>query len=181
MCEESLVAPSSSRGKRRLAAETAFRVWGKEHSCPVVILRVAAIYGPGRLPLQHLRSGHPVLHEEDAPLTNRIHVDDLARVCLAALVKGEDGDIFNVSDGSPTTLTAYFDLVCDHLGLPRLPRVTLTEARSAMAPLMYSYFTESRLVDNRKMLEKLKIALRYPSITEGVASLVDNAGMVQEG
>jgi nucleoside-diphosphate-sugar epimerase len=171
--EESPAVPGSSRGKRRLDAETAIRDWGDAHAVPVIVLRVAAIYGPGRIPLHHLKHGHPLLNEHEAPLTNRIHVDDLAQVCLAALHKGDNGDILNVSDGQPTTLTAYFNLLSDRLGLPRLPQVSLAEARAVMAPLMYSYFTEAKLVDNRKMLAKLGISLRYPSIAEGIATMVN--------
>ncbi|HEY5974791.1 MAG TPA: SDR family oxidoreductase [Geobacteraceae bacterium] len=179
--EESATAPGSSRGKRRLDAETAIKTWCVDHAVPVIFLRVAAIYGPGRIPLHHLKNGHPLLNEDEAPLSNRIHVDDLAQVCLAALHKGDSGDIFNVSDGQPTTLTAYFNLLSDQLGLPRLPQVSLAEARAVMAPLMYSYFTESKLVDNRKMLTRLGIALRYPSIAEGVATIVDGmeAGLAE--
>ncbi|WP_318258609.1 SDR family oxidoreductase [Geobacter anodireducens] len=111
--EETPPNPQTSRARRRYDAETVFRQWGAERGVPVVILRVTGIYGPGRLPLQQLTSGQPVLEDSLAPVTNRIHSDDLARICLAAAERGEDGDIFNVSDGHPTTMTAYFDACAD--------------------------------------------------------------------
>jgi len=166
--EETPPDPRTARGKRRLDAETAFGEWGRKRGVPVVILRVTGIYGPGRLPVNQLTSGQPVLDERLASLTNRIHADDLVRVCLAAAERGEDGDIFNVSDGHPGTMTEYFNAAADLLGLPRPRQVSWEEAQQVMSPLMFSYVSESRRLDNRKMLEKLGVTLRYPTLAEGM-------------
>jgi nucleoside-diphosphate-sugar epimerase len=166
--EETPANPQTARGKRRLDAETVFREWGHERGVPVIILRVTGIYGPGRLPVSQITSGQPVLDERIANLTNRIHADDLARVCLAAAERAENGDIFNVSDGHPGTMTEYFNAAADFLGLPRPRQVSREEAQQVMSPLMLSYVSESRRMDNRKMLEKLGITLRYPTLTEGI-------------
>ena len=166
--EETPVNPQTSRGKRRLHGESLFTAWGRERGVPVVILRVGAIYAADRLPVNQLVSGQPVLREEDALPTNRIHADDLSRVCLAALERGRDGDIFNVSDGSPGTMTEYFNAAADRLGLPRPPQVSWEEARRVMSPLMVSYFSESRVLDNTRMLQRLGLTLRYPDLKAGL-------------
>lgn len=166
--EETPAKPQTARGKRRLDAETVFREWGCDRGVTVVILRVTGIYGPGRLPVNQLTSGQPVLDERIANLTNRIHADDLALVCHAAAERAEAGDIFNVCDGHPGTMTEYFIAAADFLGLPRPRQVSLEEAPQFMSPLMLSYVSESRRMDNRKMLEKLGIALRYPTLAEGI-------------
>lgn len=160
--------PQAAHGKRRLHAERLFLEWGEERRVPVVILRVTAIYAADRLPVSQLTTGQPVLREEESRPSNRIHADDLSRICLAALDKGEDGDIFNVSDGSPSSMTSYFNAAADRLGLPRPRQVTMEQARKLMSPLMISYFSESRVVDNRKMLEKLGIKLLYPDLEAGL-------------
>jgi nucleoside-diphosphate-sugar epimerase len=160
--------PLTSRGKRRLDAEGAFLSLGESLDIPVVILRVTGIYGPGKLPYSQLQAGLPVLSEAESSLTNRIHAHDLAAVCVAAAEKGEQGDIFNVSDGHPTTMTHYFNAVADALKLPRPRQISREEAREVMPPLMLSYFSESRLIDNRKMLNNLGVSLRYPSLDKGL-------------
>lgn len=170
--EESPAEPLSAMGKRRLDAETVFRDYGAVHKVPVVILRVSGIYGPGRLPLMQIRQGQPLLHEAEAGPSNRIHADDLADVCVAAAVKGEDGDIFNVSDGHPSSMTSYFNAVADAIGEPRQPQVSLDQARQVMSPLMFSYVNESKIVDVSLMLQKLEIRLRYPDMREGIKASV---------
>jgi nucleoside-diphosphate-sugar epimerase len=166
--EASLTEPLSAMGKRRLDAERCFQEYGQEQGIPVVILRVSGIYGPGRLPLMQISQGQPLLREKEAGPSNRIHADDLAAVCLAAAERGVDGDIFNVSDGNPSSMTAYFNAVADALGLPRQPQVTLEEARRLMSPLMFSYVSESRVVHNSRMLKTLGVTLRYPTLAEGL-------------
>ena len=167
--EQTPANPRTSRGKRRLHGEQLFVHWARERGVAVVILRVGAIYAADRLPVNQLKSGQPVLRDEEARPTNRIHADDLSRICLAALERGEDGDLFNVSDGSPSTMTEYFCAAADRLGLPRPPQVGWEEARRVMTPLMISYFSESRVMDNSLLLEKLGITLRYPDLAAGLA------------
>jgi nucleoside-diphosphate-sugar epimerase len=68
----------------------------KEHGA--IVLRIAGIYGPGRNPIEWIRSGRvgPI-----RKYVNLIHVVDLAAICLAALARGESGEVYNVSDGTP--------------------------------------------------------------------------------
>jgi nucleoside-diphosphate-sugar epimerase len=168
--EDSPAEPVSAMGRRRLDAEKAFIEYGLTNNVPVVILRVSGIYGPGRLPLMQISQGQPLLREEESGPSNRIHADDLAAVCLAAAERGEDGDIFNVSDGHPSSMTSYFNACADALKLPRQPQVTFEEARLVMSPLMFSYVSESRVVDCGRMLERLNVRLRYPTVQEGLAA-----------
>lgn len=164
--EQSPAAASSAMGKRRLDAEQQFSAFGERHNIPVAILRVSGIYGPGRLPLMQISQGQPLLKEELARPTNRIHVDDLAQVCLAALKRGNG--IYNVSDGAPCSMTTYFNSVASALGMPLPPQVDLDEARRVMPPLLFTYFVESRVVDNSRMLSELGISLRYPTLEAGL-------------
>ncbi len=170
--ELSPTVPTTAMGKRRLDAEAAFLEYGAERGVPVIILRVAGIYGPGRLPLMQISQGQPLLREEESGPSNRIHCDDLVQVCLAAAEKGEGEDVFNVSDGHPSSMTTYFNACADALGFPRQPQVSLEEARRVMSPLMFSYVSETREVDNARMLERLGIKLRYPTLSDGVNASV---------
>lgn len=174
--EVSPAEPASAMGKRRLDAENAFVEFGTRSGTPIIILRVSGIYGPGRLPLTQIRQGQPLLRAEEARPSNRIHADDLALICLAAAEKGQAGDVFNVSDGNPCSMTDYFNAVADSLGEPRQPQVPLEAARSVMSPLMYSYVSESRVVDSSRMRDVLGITLRYPTLAEGLKASIEPAG-----
>jgi len=166
--EDSPTEPASAMGKRRLDAEQSFQEYGNRSGAAVIVLRVSGIYGPGRLPLMQISQGQPLLREEESGPSNRIHARDLADICITAAERGKGGDIFNVSDGHPSSMTSYFNACADLLGYPRQPQVTLEEARRVMSPLMLSYITESRVIDNSRMLSRLGVVLRYPSMAEGL-------------
>lgn len=163
--------PQVDRARRRLDMETQLRNWGERHAIPVVILRVGGIYGPGRLPLQRIKDGVPVLKEELAPKTNRIHADDLARVCLAAATKPGGARIYNVSDGQDSNMTEYFFILADYFGLPRPPEVDWTEAEKTISKGMLSYLRESRRMDTTRMQQELGVELQYPTLLEGLKAI----------
>ncbi len=174
--EETPAAPGTDRGRRRLDAENVLLAWGSRRDVPVVVLRVAGIYGPGRLPVEAIRRGTPVIAEAEAPYTNRIHAEDLAQVCVAAADRGPGGRIYTVSDGVPGTITEYCLAVADRRGLPRPPVVGVEEARKVLSPGLMSYLSESRRIDCRRMQEELGVVLRYPTLAEGLsASVTDEA------
>ncbi len=161
-------APVADRAHRRLDAENRWRAWSRESGGELVILRVAGIYGPGKLPEARLRSGKPMVAEAESPVTNHIHSADLVTVCLAAMARGVPGEVYNVSDGHPGSMTGYFNAVADFLGLPRPPVITLERARTELTPGMLSYLGESRRLSNRKLIEELGVRLRYPTLAEGL-------------
>lgn len=169
--EEQAVQPQTARGRRRLDAEKSLRRWGGKTGVPFVILRVGGIYGPGRLPVARLEKGLPILAPAESPYTNRIHQDDLAQVCVAAAQRGAAGEVYNVADGHPGTMSQYFIDVAEALGLPPPPIVSRAEAEKVMSAGMLSYLRESRRLDNRKMREELAVELRYPDLAAGLAAL----------
>lgn len=164
-------APQVDRARRRCAAEQRLQAWRAAGNGEIVILRVAGIYGPGKLPLARLRQQVPMIAAADAPWTNRIHIDDLVAVLEAAMARGGDGEVYNVSDGRPGNMREYFDQVADLFQLPRAPVITLAEAGEALSAGMLSYLGESRRLDNRKMREQLGVELRYPNLASGLRAV----------
>ncbi|BCU06012.1 SDR family oxidoreductase [Allochromatium tepidum] len=161
--------PTLDRSLRRLDAEEQLRRWSREHGGELIVLRVAGIYGPGRLPLERLKRGLPLVRPEEAPYSNRIHVDDLVAVCVAAMERGRNGDIFNVSDGHPSTMTEYFMQIAEAAGLPQPPLIGMAEASAHLSEGMMGYMSESRRLSNRRLREELGVELRYPTLAEGLA------------
>jgi len=166
--EETPATPQVDRAKRRYDAEQQLQQWGEKNSVDITILRVGGIYGPGRLPLKRLEDKIPMLHEHLSPQTNRIHADDLAQVCVAAAIKDTAGEIYNVSDGTNSNMTEYFNTIADFCDLERPPLVDWDEAEKTISPGMLSYLRESRKMDNSKMINELDIELIYPSLKDGL-------------
>ena len=162
--------PLTDRARRRANAERQLRNWGARTGVRVTILRAPGIYAVDRLPLERLERGTPALRPEDDAYVNHVHADDLARMALAALRHGQPNRSYNAVDDAPHRMGDYFDLVADRFGLPRPPRIARDEARRIVAPQLYSFMNESRRLSNGRIKRELRVALRYPSVHEGLAA-----------
>lgn len=167
--ESTPINPIVDRALRRADAEASLLQWAQKHKVDYLILRVPGIYAADRLPLKRLKAGTPVVARDESPWTNRIHADDLATACFAALNSPVANEIVNVSDDAPSHMTEYFFAVADYAGLPRPPQISLQQARQTLSSGMLSYLTESRRIDNTKMKNLLHIKLRYPTLRQGLA------------
>ncbi len=169
--ETRAVAPATDRARRRVDAEQRLRWYGRAFGTGVSLLRIPGIYAadrPGGAPRERVERGTPLLREADDVYTNHIHADDLARACIAALHRGRPQRAVHVSDDTEMKMGDYFDLVADLAGLPRAPRIARDAAHERLAPMTLSFMSESRRLVNRRLKAELRVALRYPTVREGL-------------
>lgn len=166
------LAPATPRAQRRASAERVLRELGRA-GLRVSLLRIPGIYAADRAAdtvQDRLRRAIPVLRPEDDVFTSHIHADDLARACLAALWRGRPQRAYNVSDLTPMKMGDYFDLAAGLYGLPRPPRLPRSAAQQQLSPLRLSFMSESRRLDNQRLLRELGLRLLYPGVAEGLAA-----------
>ena len=164
------VNPKAKRAHRRLSAESLLINWSAQTDGEYMILRVPGIYAQDRLPLARLKKGLAIVKEAEAGWTNRIHADDLAQACKAAMQCSCSNEIINICDGNPSTMTDYFNQIADYANLPRPPQISMKEAEKTLSAGMVSYLKESRRIHNDKMLTLLKIKLQYPDLKSSLQS-----------
>ncbi len=132
-----------------------------------VILRLAGIYGPGRIPrVKQLRAGQAIAAPSEGYL-NLIHVDDAARVVLAAEARASGGTIYCVSDGQPVLRREYYEQLACLTGSPP-PTFAPPSPDSPASQRAGS----SKRVRNQRLLSQLQVRLDYPSYREGLAAIV---------
>jgi len=167
----------SARAKRRVAAERLLGDWCRDRGAELYVLRVPAIYGPGRLGLDRLRAGDPVLRDADAGPGNRIHVDDLVECCLAAMqTQRAPPGIYNVGDGDDRSSSSFSRAVARLAGLPPPPELDLGAAARTWSRERMSFVAESRRLDTRRMREVLGVRPKYGDPEDGIrASLAEEA------
>jgi nucleoside-diphosphate-sugar epimerase len=163
------VNPQTDRARRRVDAERQLARWCAERGAALVILRAPGIYAADRLPIERLRVGTPVLRPEEDVHTNHIHADDLAAAAVRALEPDAAPGVYNVSDDSGLLMGEWMDLVARHTGLPKAPRVAKARVAQHVSPTVLSFMSESRRLDNRRMKSVLRLALRYPTVHEGLS------------
>ena len=169
--ETRTVNAGTPRAMRRVDAENQVRFFGRSAGVRAQILRIPGIYAPDReggTPRERLQRGTPVLRAEDDVYTNHIHSDDLARGCIAALWKGRPQRIYNLSDDTQMKMGDYFDMAADLYQMTRPPRVARDSAKSQLPVMLLSFMSESRRLVNQRMKQELGLALRYPTVLDGL-------------
>jgi nucleoside-diphosphate-sugar epimerase len=107
--EETPANPSSESGKAILEAEQFLQ--GHPWNARVILLRLAGIYGPERIPIPR-NSEHPA---EDG-LINLIHVEDAVRAIILAAEAADPPRTFVISDGAPVLRSAFQQAAAEILG-----------------------------------------------------------------
>ena len=165
------VAPVNARAERRVDAERVLRRWARHHEGKLSILRVPGIYAADRLPLERLRQGTPALLDADDVYTNHIHADDLAQIIALALFRAQPLRVYHTVDDSALKMGDYFDQVATAFKLPRPPRVPRAELSKQVSPMLLSFMSESRRLSNERMKTELGVRLRWPAVSDLLASL----------
>lgn len=171
--ETRAVQPHTARATRRVHAEASVRAYGQRTGVACTVLRIPGIYAPDRAggtPRDRLLRGTPVLQAADDVYTNHIHADDLARACVLALWRGSGQRNINVCDDTELKMGDYFDLAADLYGLPRPARLPRHQAQAQLPVMLLSFMSESRRLSNLRMKTELGLALRYPTVREGLVA-----------
>jgi nucleoside-diphosphate-sugar epimerase len=133
-----------------------------------IILRLAGIYGPGRIPrLATLLAGEPIAAPSDGYL-NLIHVDDAASIVLAAEERAAPPCLYTVSDGQPPIRADYYAELARIAGAPP-PRFSTPDPNSHAALRAES----NKRISNRRLMTDLAVTLQYPSYREGLAAILN--------
>ncbi|MGH7265647.1 MAG: NAD-dependent epimerase/dehydratase family protein, partial [Candidatus Rokuibacteriota bacterium] len=117
----------------KIEAEKLLLGMSREFHGAVQVLRLAYVYGPGtyavwRQPLRLLQQGTLRLIGDGAAPLPLLYADDLARFVATALGEppaGGSAAIHVLANPQPTTVRAVFDVIADHLRVPRPRSVPL--------------------------------------------------------
>ncbi|MBM4360115.1 MAG: NAD-dependent epimerase/dehydratase family protein [Deltaproteobacteria bacterium] len=153
--ETTPVAPRTPRERLRVDAEVAVAAF----DAATLVLRPAAIYGPGRGAHVSIREGTWRIGGDGGNHMSRVHVEDLAALAEAALFTDLEG-AYPVADEEPCTSREVTEFCCSLLGLPipaSVDPAELDETRRA-----------NRRVDGRAVCRALGVSLRHPSYRVGI-------------
>lgn len=174
--ESSALAPTSERGRRRVAAEAAWLALHRDHGVPVHVFRLAGIYGPGRSPIDKVRDGTAQRVIKPGHAFGRIHVEDIAQVLTASMARPDPGAVYNVCDDEPEAPAEVIAFACRLLGVPPPPPVAFEEAEKGMSPMALSFWRDNRRVDNGRLKRDLGVRLAHPTYREGLAAILAAEG-----
>lgn len=168
--ERSALNAKSARALARVAAEAQWAGHSAEWALPLVIFRLAGIYGSGRSALDAVREGRARRIVKPGQVFNRIHVDDIARALKASIENPRAGELFNLTDDEPAPPQDVVEYACALLGVAPPPETVLEDAE--LSEMARSFYDDNKRVRNAAMKTRLGIDLLYPSHREGLAAIL---------
>lgn len=168
--EESALEPTGTRGRRRVAAESAWQELARAHGLPLHIFRLAGIYGPGRNAIASVRAGTAKRIDKPGQVFSRIHVADIAAVLEASMARPHPGRIYNVCDDDPAPPEAVISFASDLLGQPPPPLVPFADAE--LSEMGRSFYRDNKRVRNGRIKDELGVRLAYPDYKRGLKALL---------
>ncbi|MGN2247828.1 NAD-dependent epimerase/dehydratase family protein [Frateuria sp. GZRR35] len=116
--EDTPARPPGFNGSVLLEAER----WLADVPVQSTVLRLAGLYGPGRLQLiERLRAGLARVPREQAHWANRIHVDDAASAIAHLLLLPDADPLYLGVDDTPLPLDVLYDHLAGLVGAPPPP------------------------------------------------------------
>ncbi|MEC9415789.1 MAG: NAD-dependent epimerase/dehydratase family protein [Pseudomonadota bacterium] len=165
-------APKTKRAIKRLQSEKFLKNWCNERNIELIILRVAGIYGPGRLGVDKIKKGLTVIKKDEEQPSNRIHIEDLTSCCINALTKRKIKGIYNISDGNHKSQSWFVKTICHQMKLNMPTEISRKKAKNTWNQKRLTFLEESRRIDTRKMRKDLLDKLRYPDPEKGIREIL---------
>jgi len=164
--EDSPTDPTREGGRVCLAAEQV--LLASPLGERAVILRMAGIYGPGRVPNRADLLAQKPLPFDPASALNLIHVDDAATVVLAAEKSATTPRTYVVSDGHPVARGDYY---AELARLWNTPTPLFAAPSETNAPPRRG--GADKRVDPARMRRELAPAFEYPDYRGGLRSIIE--------
>jgi nucleoside-diphosphate-sugar epimerase len=166
--ESAPTKPVNERSRIRVEVEQQWRDYATKRGIPLLILRLAGIYGPGRSAFDKLRDGTARRIVKPNQVFNRIHVDDIGRVTQLAAARTLGGT-FNLSDDEPAPPQ---DLVTYAARLMNVaPPAEIPFENAQMTEMARSFYSDNKRVSSKAIKAALGIDLLYPTYREGLVAI----------
>lgn len=156
------------RQLRRLDAEQQWKRFARKNKAAYVLLRIAGIYGPNRLPIEAARSQSPLLFPQQAPYINHILVTDLVKIASQLAAKSNVQGIFNIADGHPKKMGALQQLVAHHLDYPAASFQAWNEIWETASDMKREIMQSSRRLSIELLKKELGNDLVFTPMTAGI-------------
>ena len=160
--------PINKRSQQRVEVEQRWAEFAARRGVPLLVLRLAGIYGPGRSSFDKLREGTARRIVKPGQVFNRIHVDDIGRI-TALSARARLGGTFNLSDDEPAPPQDLVEYAAKLMGVPVPPGIPFEAAQ--MTPMARSFYADNKRVDSKAIQQALGISLLYPNYRAGLDAI----------
>lgn len=155
--------------RRRLLAEAQWRGFARNKGVASAVFRLPGIYGPGRNALVQLAEGRARHVVRPGLVFNRLHVEDLAAVVVAAM--GRPGEaLYLPADDEPAAPQEVLAFAAKLGGFAMPPAVAWDDP--SVSPALRRFYASNKRIDSRGTREALGWKPKFATYREGLQDAI---------
>lgn len=168
--DESSVADAvDDTARRRLLAEEQWRGFARDKGVASAVFRLPGIYGPGRNALVQLAESRARHVLRPGLVFNRLHVEDLAAVVVAAM--GHPGEaLYLPADDEPAPPQDVLAFAAELGGFAMPPAVAWDDP--SVSPALRRFYASNKRIDSRGTREALGWKPTFATYREGLQDAI---------
>lgn len=171
--EHSAADASETTGVQRRLAESQWRALAEERGLASAIFRLPGLYGRERNALLQLAQGRAKHVVKPGVVFNRLHVQDLVAVIIAALQRNTREALYLPADDEPAPSQEVLAFAAQLGGFTLPPALPWDDP--AISPTLRRFYNSNKRIDSRGTRERLGWQPQFPSYREGLRDAF-NAG-----
>jgi nucleoside-diphosphate-sugar epimerase len=167
--EDALLKARYASDKYRILAEDQWSNFSKNNNNVLNIVRVAGIYGPGRVNGFIKNSKKKIVKKNH--FFSRIHIFDIARVISKILLESNSTEIWNLSDNLSSTRE---DVLLEIVKLKKVKQyetISFKKYKVNLSKKARKFWYNNKRVSNKKVKQKLRYCFLFSNYKSGLKSL----------
>ena len=168
--ENSLLKASYASDRYRILAEDQWSNFSKNNKNVLNIVRVAGIYGPGRVN-GFLKNKKKNIVKKNH-FFSRIHIFDLARIISKILLESNSSEVWNLSDNLSDTRENFLLEIVKLKKIKKYNTINFKEYKVNLSKKTEKFWYNNKIVSNKKVKQKLRYYFLFSTYKNGLKSLI---------
>ncbi|WP_313141290.1 NAD-dependent epimerase/dehydratase family protein [Stenotrophomonas sp.] len=167
--ESSVADASEAAGVQRRLAEAQWQALADERGIASAVFRLPGLYGPGRNALLQLAEGRARHVVRPGLVFNRLHVEDLAAVVIAAMQRPTRDGLYLPADDEPAPPQEVLAFAAQLGGFTLPPALAWDDP--AVSATLRRFYQSNKRIDSRGTREALGWMPQFATYREGLEAL----------
>ena len=167
--ESSVADASEAAGVQRRLAEAQWQALANERGIASAVFRLPGLYGPGRNALLQLAEGRARHVVRPGLVFNRLHVEDLAAVVIAAMQRPTRDGLYLPADDEPAPPQEVLAFAAQLGGFTLPPALAWDDP--AVSATLRRFYQSNKRIDSRGTREALGWMPQFATYREGLEAL----------
>lgn len=169
--EDSLLKARYASDRYRTLAENQWSKFSKNNNNLLNIVRVAGIYGPGRVNGFSKNKKKQYIVKKNH-FFSRIHVLDIARIISKILLESNCTEVWNLSDNLSSTREDFLLEIIKLKKIKKYETISFKKSKVNLSKKARKFWYNNKRVSNKKVKQKLRYYFLFSTYKNGLKNLI---------